>query len=205
MKKLSEQRKKDIAYKIVKNNGVNCFSENVLCKLDNFSATDFISFDMFSSGISLYAVCDFNKMVNDYIKDTGDYIPSIKVPSYKKAFMAVPDSETYLYKASVIKQILNYFKDDFVKYNKEYVSLIDFARFIFACQGVVVEPEKEQKMLFANAIKNRKRLDAIKNGTSPYLKSGGFVRSIETGFKKKDICYYFNLQDLINLENHYTK
>lgn len=204
MSKLSSQRKKDIVYKLVKDKGVNAFSEVVLNKLDIFSSTDFISFDMFTTGISLYVACDFELMVKDYKNETGHHIPSITVPSVKKAFVKQSSDKTHLYKASVIKQILNHYKNDFVKYNKEYVSLLEFSRYLLAIKNVNFNESTEKKVLLKDTIKQRKRIEMIAKESSPYFKQGGRVRMIEADFTKKDICYYYNLEDLLNLENFYS-
>lgn len=212
MSELSDQRKKDIVYKLVKKNGISQFSEKVLEKTEIFNSTDHMSFNVFSEGISLYAICDFEKMVEDYKNITGNTVPVITVVAQKKAYIrdkkikGFKDARSSVYKQSVIEEILFYFKEDYVKYNKEYVSIFDFSRYIIALKSVEFDCKTEGALIKGESIKLRKRIEAVKNGSSTYfLKFGCNIRMIETGFKKKDICHYFNVEDLIKLEKYYSK
>jgi hypothetical protein len=191
---LSVSRKKMIAYKIVnKNAGDLCFS--TLSKFNLFKSADIIHFSNLSKGISKYALIDFDKMVLEYEKINKEKVTKFKImqefrPHFKPEFVN-------FYHANTIKKILKFFGADFNRFNKEYVSISDYSRYVLAIKGFKANTqEEEDKKIKIESCKQRKRIENNK------IKE---ISKIESGLKKKDVCYLYSIKDLDYLENYYSK
>lgn len=204
MNDLSVQRKKDIAYKLVKEDGISNFSELTLYKLQVFSSASMLTFKAFSSGISKYALMDFDKAVAVYESETGNVVPKERIYSERIAFNKEVQELVCAYKLSVINEILEYFKDRYKFFNNDYVSLIDFSRYVLALNGTEYTEEDEEKIIAGESIKQRKRIEKVKKGLIIKNEKPLQIRLKETDMVKKDICYSYNLNDLMKIENYYN-
>ncbi len=189
-KQLSESRKKAIAYKII-NKDIKNLCSSTLAQFRLFKSADIIHFSNISGGASVYALVDFDKMVNAYEKENNTTVVKYNIaqefkPHQKPEFV-------YFYNKSVIKKVLDYFGEDYVKFNKEYCTIYDYARYSLAKNNIKFIRKDEEKVIKSEAIKHRKRIENEKNN----------VRKIESGIVKRHTCYLYNVEDLELIDSYY--
>ncbi len=189
---LSVSRKKMIAYKIINEDAGNLCA-STLAKFNLFKSADIVHFSNLSKGISKYALLDFDKMVDEYERLTNEKVSKFKVMQEFRAHYK-PEFVNF-YNLVTIEKVLNYFGDDYKKFNVEYSSIYNYSRYALALKCRKGDtPEEEERMIKIECCKQRKRIENNKT-----------VSKIESGLRKKDICYLYNVCDLDDLEKNFSK
>lgn len=214
-KQISESRKKAIAYRIL-NKDIKGICASTLVQFRLFQSADILHFSNISKGISNYALLDFDKMVAEYEKIKNKKVIKFLVRQEFKPYFKPVD--VYFYSIHVFEEVLNYFGDDYKRFNVKYSNIYDYSRYSLALRGVkceikniedydliddaekeklILERDLEEKRLIkVECCKQRKRIENNKVIN---------VSKIESGIVKKETCYLYSVEDMEYLDKHFSK